>query len=96
MRGASTFVDTPTAQRFVQAVVDANTITIRDWLAHGHAERLRLDGYFAGEATGRFLLRGMLYAGRGPVDAHGVRVVLKRSAQQPNGFVVLTAYPTLV
>lgn len=96
MRGASTFVDTPTAQRFVQAVVDAHTVTIREWLAHGHADRLRLDGYFPSEPTGRFLLRGMLYAGRGPIDAHGVRVVLKRTDQQTNGFVVLTAYPTMV
>ncbi|MBE1532567.1 RNase A-like domain-containing protein [Actinomadura algeriensis] len=94
MRGVSTFSDTAAAQRFVQAVVDANTIAIREWLTHGQSERLRLNGYFPGDVTGRMLLRGMLYAGRGPVDVHGVGVVLKRAPSQPNGFVVLNAYPT--
>ncbi|MFC4912542.1 RNase A-like domain-containing protein [Actinomadura gamaensis] len=92
MRGASTFVDTPTAQRFVQAVVDANTVTIREWLARGHGERPRLDGYFPSEPTGRLMLRGMLYAGRGPVDAHGVHTVLEVSARLSNS---LAAFATV-
>ncbi|GAA2150450.1 RNase A-like domain-containing protein [Actinomadura napierensis] len=96
MRGASTFTDTAAAQRFVQAVVDANTTAVREWLAHGRSGRLRLNGYFPGEPTGRMQVRGMLYAGRGPVDVHGVAVVLKRSDAHANGFVVLTAYPTWV
>lgn len=92
---ASTYTDAETAQRFVQAVVDLHTITIREWLAHDSSERLKLDGYFPSQVTGRVQLRGMLYASRGPVDVHGVRVILRRAPERPNGFVVLSSFPTL-
>ncbi len=92
----STFFDTPSAQRFVQMVLDANALNIREWLERDTADRLRLDGYSPTAFTGRVQLRAMLYAGYGPIDVHGVRVVLKRAPAQPNGFVVLTAFPTRI
>ena len=91
----SSFPDTATAQRLVQAVVDANTVPIRDWLANRTTGRLRIDGHFPGEVAGRLQLRGMLYAGRGPIEVHGVRVILERDPEQPNGFVVRGSFPTL-
>jgi Bacterial CdiA-CT RNAse A domain len=91
----SSFADTAAAQRFVQAVIDLHTLTIRDWLASDSSERLKLEGYWPAEITGRLQLRAMMYAGRGAIDVSGVRVILRRTGEHPNGFVVLSAFPVL-
>lgn len=92
---ASSFADTAAAQRFVQAVIDLHALTIRDWLAGDTSERLKLEGYWPREITGRLQLRAMMYAGRDAIDVRGVRVILRRTDQHPNGFVVFSAFPVL-
>lgn len=42
---------------------------------------------------GRVQLEGDLLAGRGPVDVRAARVVLRREATSPLGFVVHTTVP---
>jgi Bacterial CdiA-CT RNAse A domain len=92
---SSSFPDTAAAQRCVQAIIDLHALTIRDWLAGDSSERLKLEGYWPAEITGRLQLRAMTYAGRGAIDVSGVRVILRRAGEHPNGFVVLSAFPVL-
>ncbi|MBO0803960.1 MAG: hypothetical protein J2P25_12915 [Nocardiopsaceae bacterium] len=91
----SSFGDTDAAQRFVQAVIDLHALTVRDWLARDTSDRLKLEGYWPAEVTGRLLLRAMVYAGRDAIDVSGVRVILRRSDEHPSGFIVLSAFPVL-
>lgn len=42
---------------------------------------------------GRVLLQGMALAGRGAVDVHAARVILKRDESSPHGFVVHATFP---
>lgn len=92
---SSSFADADAAQRFVQAAIDLQALRIRDWLAGDTSERLKLEGYWPAEITGRLQVRAMMYAGRGAIDVSGVRIILRRTGEHPNGFVVLSAFPVL-
>ena len=93
LRASGSFADRTTAQRAVEACVEARRDQVDAWprswsrLAIGHempeviGAVLSRDAWAAGEMT--------------PQPAHHVRVVLQRHPAYPSGFAVLTAYPQL-
>lgn len=89
----SSYPDLDTAQDFTQRVVDQNRARIHEWLTSGSGARLTLTGFFHGQTTGLLQTRGMLYAGRGPFEVSGARVILQRDPEQPGGFRVYSTYP---
>lgn len=89
----SSYPDLATAEYFTQRVVDRNRARVHQWLARETAERLTLTGFFHGQTTGLLQSRGMLYAGRGPFEVSGARVILQRDPAQPNAFRIYSTYP---
>ncbi len=88
------FPDAPTAQRAVEACVDANRDAVAGW-RDGSRGRLAIV-HDMGEVVGDVLERSRLLAGNPtPRPATGVRVVLRRNPTYRAGFAVLTAYPVM-
>lgn len=88
------FPDAITAQRAVQACVDANRTAVALW-RRGSRARLAI-AHDGGVVIGDVLQRRRLEAGDArPQPATAVRVVLRRNPAYPAGFAVLTAYPVL-
>ncbi|MCX2971827.1 RNase A-like domain-containing protein [Streptomyces sp. TRM70308] len=91
---ASSYPDRETAQWCTQEVVTRNEQVIHRWLAQGTRQRLAIEAAWPSRPpVGRVLLDAMMLAGRDAVDVHAARVVLKRDADQPHGFRVLTTLP---
>ena len=86
-RHSSTFTDQATAERVILGLVEREATMVSVWLASDQ-KRLHLDGV-TDDVTGLSMERGGLAA---PV--RGLRVVLEQSCHTPDGFVVMTAYPT--
>jgi uncharacterized protein YukE len=96
LRKSSTFPDQATAEWAIQRALDANQDRIEAWLRFDSSVILRPEIRFdTGEAIGRVLTRAALRHGTGSVETATVRVVLRRSAESPSGFVVHTAFPDL-
>ncbi|NJP53418.1 hypothetical protein HCJ93_25970 [Streptomyces sp. SBST2-5] len=92
---SATYPDRETAQWATQQVVTANEQLIHRWLAQGTRPRLTIEASWPSRAepVGRVLLRGMMLAGRDPVDVRAARVVLRREPSAPHGFVVHATFP---
>ncbi|WP_443078526.1 RNase A-like domain-containing protein [Streptomyces sp. SS162] len=92
---SSSYPDRETAQWATQQVVTANEQVIHRWLAQGTRARLTIEAAWPSreEPVGRVQLEGDLLAGLGPVDVRAARVVLRRAASSPYGFVVHTTFP---
>ncbi|MFE2607626.1 RNase A-like domain-containing protein [Streptomyces mirabilis] len=93
---AATYPDRETAQWATQQVVTANEQLIHRWLAQATRPRLTIEASWPSRAepVGRVLIQAMMLAGRDPVDVRAARVVLKRDATRPHGFVVHATFPT--
>ncbi|MFC9619676.1 RNase A-like domain-containing protein [Streptomyces sp. NPDC056930] len=91
----ATYPDRETAQWATQQVVTRNEQIIHRWLAQGTRQRLTIEAAWPSrsEPVGRVLLQAMMLAGRGSVDAHGARVILRREPANPHGFVVHATFP---
>lgn len=92
---SASYSDRETAQWATQQVVTANEQVIHRWLAQGTRPRLTIEAAWPSreEPVGRVQLEGDLLAGLGPVDVRAARVVLRREASNPYGFVVHTTFP---
>ncbi|GAA1432605.1 hypothetical protein GCM10009601_53870 [Streptomyces thermospinosisporus] len=92
---SATYPDRETAQWATQQVVTANEQLIHRWLAQGTRPRLTIEASWPSrtEPVGRVLLKGMMLAGRDPVDVRAARVVLRREPSAPHGFVVHATFP---
>jgi hypothetical protein len=92
---SSTYPDRETAQWCTQQVITRNEQLIHRWLAQGARQRLTIEAAWPSRAdgVGRVLIDAMMYAGRGPVDVRAARVVLRREAAGPHGFVVHATFP---
>ncbi|MFC9468026.1 RNase A-like domain-containing protein [Streptomyces coelicoflavus] len=92
---SATYSDRETAQWATQQVVSANEQVIHRWLAQSTRSRLTIEASWPTreEPVGRVLLQAMLLAGRGPVDVHAARVILKRDPTHPHGFAVHATFP---
>ncbi|MEU3629435.1 RNase A-like domain-containing protein [Streptomyces fradiae] len=92
---SASYSDRETAQWATQQVVTANEQVIHRWLAQGTRARLTIEAAWPSreEPVGRVQLEGDLLAGLGPVDVRAARVVLRREASSPYGFVVHTTFP---
>ncbi|MFJ6887832.1 RNase A-like domain-containing protein [Streptomyces californicus] len=92
---SASYPDRETAQWATQQVVTANEQVVHRWLAQSTRVRLTLEAAWPSreEPVGRVQLEGDLLAGRGPVDVRAARVVLRREATSPLGFVVHTTVP---
>lgn len=91
---SSSYPDRETAQWAAQEVVSRNEQVIHRWLGQGTRARLTIEAEWPSKApVGRVVLRAMMLAGRGAVDAYAARVILKRDPAQPNGFRVHATYP---
>lgn len=91
---AGRFVNRATAQQCVEQAVRTHSDAIREWLASPEADVPYTCVQDMGRLIGRCLTwddisRGMTIAR--PVTA--VRLVLRRRAELPGGFTVITAYP---
>ncbi|MER5904683.1 RNase A-like domain-containing protein [Streptomyces mirabilis] len=91
----ATYPDRETAQWATQQVVTANEQLIHRWLAQGTRPRLTIEASWTSrpEPVGRVLIQAMMLAGREPVDVRAARVVLRRDATRPHGFVVQATFP---
>lgn len=76
-------------------MVTANEQVVHRWLAQGTRSRLTVEAAWPSreEPVGRVRLEGDLLAGLGPVEVRAARVVLRREASSPYGFVVQTTFP---
>ncbi|MFF0262652.1 RNase A-like domain-containing protein [Streptomyces microflavus] len=92
---SASYPDRETAQWATQQVVTANEQAFHRWLAQTTRVRLTIEAAWPSreEPVGRVQLEGDLLAGRGPVDVHAARVVLRREATSRLGFVVHTTVP---
>lgn len=91
----SSFTDLETAQRAVQATVDANESKIETWLDRpDRFPRETLGPQSFPEPVGRELTRADYEQGQGSTPADTVVLALQRADSEPNGFVVLTAMLT--
>lgn len=92
---SATYPDRETAQWATQLVVTANEQLIHRWLAQGTRPRLAIGASWPSrpDPVGRVLLQAMMLAGREPVDVRAARVILKRDASRPHGFVVHATFP---
>lgn len=92
---SSTYPDRETAQWCTQQVVTRNEQLIHRWLAQGTRQRLTIEAAWPSRTggVGRVLIDAMMYAGREPVDVRAARVVLRREAASPHGFVVHATFP---
>ncbi|WP_435611544.1 RNase A-like domain-containing protein [Streptomyces sp. bgisy159] len=91
----STYPDRDTAQWATQHAVTANEQLIHRWLAQSTRARLTIEASWPSreEPVGRVLLQAMMLAGREPVDVRASRVILRRDATRPHGFVVQATFP---
>ena len=92
---AGRFVNRATAQRCVDAAVGAHTDQISEWLTGPEASVPYTCVHDMGEVIGRCLTwddvaHGFVH----PKPVTAVRLVLRRRAELPGGFTVVTAYPT--
>jgi uncharacterized protein YukE len=85
LQAASTFYDRQSAETALSAFMDANSAEITRWLASG-TRSLALTGW-SSQAVGVAILRGAA----GPVEAAGIRLILRRSAQMSTGYRIHTA-----
>ncbi|MER6325261.1 RNase A-like domain-containing protein [Streptomyces coelicoflavus] len=92
---SATFPDRETAQWATQQVVTANEQVIHRWLARSTRSRLTIEACWPSrpEPIGQVLLQAMMLAGREPVDVRAARVILRRDASRPHGFVVHSTFP---
>jgi hypothetical protein len=92
---AATYPDRQTAHWVTQQVVTANEQLIHRWLAQSTRPRLAVEASWPSreEPVGRVLLQAMMLTGREPVDVRAARVILRRDAGSPHGFVVHATFP---
>lgn len=92
---SATYPDRETAQWATQQVVTANEQVIHRWLARSTGQRLTIEASWPSrpDPVGQVLLQAMMLAGRAPVDARAARVILRRDASRPHGFVVHSTFP---
>ncbi|MFH8397675.1 hypothetical protein ACH4E9_09605 [Streptomyces anulatus] len=90
--------DRETAQWATQQVVTANEQAVHRRLAQNTRVRLTLEAAWPSreEPVGQVQLEGDLMAGRGPVDVRAARMVPRREATSPLGFVVHATVPLLL
>ncbi|MFF2379969.1 RNase A-like domain-containing protein [Streptomyces sp. NPDC058108] len=91
----ATYPDRGTARWATQQVVTANEQLIHRWLAQSTRPRLTIEASWPSRSqpVGRVLLQAMMLAGREPVEVRAARVVLRRDATHPHGFVVHATLP---
>ncbi len=86
-RRASSFPDQPTAERFLERLLRAQSRDVRAWLRSNPEDRRVLTQDF-GVNVGRTATRqGDL------LDVTGVRAILEADSTMPGGYRILTAYP---
>jgi hypothetical protein len=79
-----------------QQVIDLNRSQIAAWIANPAAGRRVAISVSRPVASSRYVPIGTVL-GRGqsvPVPGNGAEVVLQRNPGAPNGFTVITSYPT--
>ena len=87
LKRSSSFTDQRLAESELSRVLAANDSHITDWLGHGKRP-LELNAT-ASRIVGRCALQGGTI-----VDTNSFRAVLLRDASMPQGYRILTAYPT--
>ncbi|MCX4576316.1 RNase A-like domain-containing protein [Streptomyces sp. NPDC048448] len=92
---AATYPDRETAQWATQQTVNRNEQVIHRWLALSTRARLTIEAAWPSrpDPVGRVLLQAMMLAGRESVEVRAARVILKRDASKPHGFVVHATFP---
>ena len=83
---ASSFPDVATAERCIEEVVTRNKQVIHDWLESG-VSQIRLESRVSTVSGVSVDLHGTVQ------NVQGVRVILRRSPDDPSGFRVHTAFP---
>jgi filamentous hemagglutinin len=86
---ASSFDDLADAEAAVGAALAANAADIDEWLAGRGAQRMKRIDYDAGGIVGRVLARGAAHA----ASTSRLRVILRRTARETPGYLILTAFP---
>jgi uncharacterized protein YukE len=82
-------------ERFTQNVVDANRPEIISWLRNASPGRTRaFEVDNLDEVTGRSLSREDWLNGLPPEPVMGAKVVIKADPAAPNGYYILTSYPS--
>ncbi|WP_406495821.1 hypothetical protein OHB06_35925 [Streptomyces sp. NBC_01604] len=92
---SAAYPDRETAQWATQQVVTVNEQVVHRWLAQSTRPRLTIEASWPSQPqpVGRVLLQAMMLAGREPIDVRAARVILKREASRPHGFVVHATFP---
>ena len=85
---SSSFYNRAAADSAVSQALSANQAIISDWLA-GSSSRLTLN-FSARDPMGIFLSRGQAQAG----DVNSVTLILVRDPSMPDGYRILTGFPT--
>jgi hypothetical protein len=84
---ASSFLDQDAAERLIERTLRHTDADVQAWLSSGRHKHA-VEAFF-GERTGITAVRGAATE-----TADGVRVVLLRDASMPDGYRILTSYPT--
>jgi hypothetical protein len=96
LEASSTYTDVAAAQRATDFVVGRleNQAKIGQWLKGGAKRNLPLEGTVPGSPIGKTIERADYAAGKAAEKTNDARVVLKADPASPNGYTVLTSYPT--
>lgn len=84
---ASSFLDQDNAERLIERTLRQKNAEVQTWLSSGRHKQ-PVEALF-GETTGITAVRGAATE-----TVYGVRVVLLRDASMPDGYRILTSYPT--
>lgn len=84
---ASSFADREIAEQAISNAIDANQTQITNWLA-GNTARFQIN-HTATNPIGTTLARGAATT----VPARNLQILLRRDANLPLGYYILTAYP---
>ena len=84
---ASSFIDREIAEQAISDAIDANQTQITNWLA-GNTARFQIN-YTATNPIGVTLARNATTT----VPARNLQILLRRNANLPLGYYILTAYP---
>ncbi|MFI2241532.1 RNase A-like domain-containing protein, partial [Streptomyces chrestomyceticus] len=92
IKADSRFLDEGSAQRLVDETLARHRLQIDDWLRSSRQKMPPITAHFD-SPTGLSLSRESYIRGQPAEWVKGVKVILKRDAEAPDGFRVLTSYP---
>lgn len=89
VKAASSFTDRVTAEAVVSKVIDSNKTAIQSYLS-GNQKRYLTLNYQSSSAIGISVTNGSTSA----VQATNAKVVIGRDSSMPDGYKIITGYPT--